>query len=162
MTDIPRFAQLGVIASIQPTHCISDKRFYEKRIGTERSKGAYALRSLLNAEAKLAFGTDYQVEPLNPMEGLFAAVTRKDRLGEEGDGWFPEQKLTMEEAITFYTLGSAYAQFMEGRKGIIKTGYLADIVIVDKDLLTIPEDQIMKTKVDYTITGGKIVYSSAK
>lgn len=162
MTDIPRFAQLGVIASMQPTHCISDKRFYEKRIGTERSKGAYAWRSLLNAGAKLAFGTDYQVEPLNPMEGLYAAVTRKDRLGEEGDGWFPEQKLTMEEAITYYTLGSAYAQFMEDRKGIIKTGYLADIVIVDKDLLTIPEDQIMKTKVDYTITGGKIVFGLVK
>jgi predicted amidohydrolase YtcJ len=162
LTDIPRFAQLGVIASMQPTHCISDKRFYEKRIGTERSKGAYAWRSLLNAGAQLAFGTDYQVEPLNPMEGLYAAVTRKDRLGEEGDGWFPEQKLTMEEAIKYYTLGSAYAQFMEDRKGIIKNGYLADIVIVDKDLLSIPEDQIMKTKVDCTIVGGKIVYSSGK
>jgi predicted amidohydrolase YtcJ len=76
---------------MQPTHCISDKRFYEKRIGTERSKGAYAWRSLVNTGAQLAFGTDYQVEPLNPMEGLYAAVTRKDRLGEEGDGWFPEQ-----------------------------------------------------------------------
>jgi hypothetical protein len=162
LTDIPRFAQLGVIASMQPTHCISDKRFCEKRIGAERSRGAYAWRSLLNAGAKLAFGTDYQVEPLNPMEGLYAAVTRKDRLGEEGDGWFPEQKLTMEEAIKHYTLGSAYAQFMEDRKGIIKTGYLADLVIVDKDLLSVPEDQIMKTKVDYTITGGRIVYSSMK
>ncbi|MCX6261702.1 MAG: amidohydrolase [Bacteroidia bacterium] len=160
LTDIPRFAQLGVIASMQPTHCISDKRFYEKRIGTERSKGAYAWRSLLNAGAQLAFGTDYQVEPLNPMEGLYAAVTRKDRLGEEGDGWFPEQKLTMEEAIKYYTLGSAYAQFMEDRKGIIKNRYLADIVILDKDLLSIPEGQIMKTKVDYTIIGGKVVYTS--
>jgi predicted amidohydrolase YtcJ len=145
---------------MQPTHCISDKRFYEKRIGTERSKGAYAWRSLLNAGAQLAFGTDYQVEPLNPMEGLYAAVTRKDRLGEEGDGWFPEQKLTMEEAIKYYTLGSAYAQFMEDRKGIIKNRYLADIVILDKDLLSIPEGQIMKTKVDYTIIGGKVVYTS--
>ena len=162
MSDIPRFAELGVIPSMQPTHCISDKRFYEKRIGTERSKGAYAWRSLVNTGAQLAFGTDYQVEPLNPMEGLYAAVTRKDRLGEEGDGWFPEQKLTMEEAIRFYTLGSAYAQFMEERKGMIKTGYLADIVIVDRDLLTIPEDQIMKTKVDFTIAGGKVVYSSGQ
>jgi predicted amidohydrolase YtcJ len=160
LSDIPRFSELGVIASMQPTHCISDKRFYEKRIGTERSKGAYAWRSLLNTGAMLAFGTDYQVEPLNPMEGLYAAVTRKDRLGEEGEGWFPEQKLTMEEAIKYYTLGSAYAQFMEDRKGMIKPGYLADIVIVDKDLLTIPENEIMKTKVDYTIVGGKIVYSS--
>ncbi len=157
-TDIPRFGELGVIASMQPTHCISDKRFCEKRIGTERSKGAYAWRSLLNAGALLAFGTDYQVEPLNPMEGLYAAVSRKDRLGEEGEGWFPEEKLTMEQAIELYTLGSAYAQFMEDRKGMIKPGYLADIVITGMDLLSIPEDQIMKTKVDYTITGGRVVY----
>ncbi len=157
-TDIPRFGELGVIASMQPTHCISDKKFCEKRIGTERSRGAYAWRSLLNSGAKIAFGTDYQVEPLNPMEGLYAAVTRKDRLGEEGEGWFPEEKLTMEEAIELYTLGAAYAQFMEDRKGIIKPGYLADIVITDRDLLTIQEDQIMKTRVDFTITGGRVVY----
>ena len=97
--DIPRFAELGVIASMQPTHCITDKRFAEKRIGLERSKGAYAWRRLMDAGAKLAFGTDYSVEPLEPMEGLYAAVTRKDRLGEDGDGWFPDQKLSMEEAI---------------------------------------------------------------
>jgi predicted amidohydrolase YtcJ len=156
--DIPRFAQLEVIPSMQPTHCITDKRFCEKRIGKERSRGAYAWRSLLDAGAILAFGTDYQVEPLNPMEGLYAAVTRKDRLGEDGNGWFPEQKLTMEEAIKYYTLGSAYSQFMEGRKGIIKKGYLADIVITDRDLLTIPENEIMKTRIDYTIVGGKVVY----
>jgi predicted amidohydrolase YtcJ len=161
-SDIPRFAKLGVIPSMEPTHCITDKRFYEKRIGYERSKGAYAWRSLVDAGSILAFGTDYPVEPLNPMEGLYAAVSRKDRLGEEGEGWFPEQKLTMEEAIIYYTLGSAYAQFMEERKGIIKKGYLADIVIVDKDLLTIPESEIMKTKVDYTITGGKVVYNSGR
>ncbi|MGB4293064.1 MAG: amidohydrolase [Bacteroidales bacterium] len=158
-SDIPRFGQLGVIASMQPTHCITDKNFYEKRVGFERSKGAYVWRSLLDAGAILAFGTDYQVEPINPMEGLYAAVTRKDRRGEEGEGWFPEQKLTMEEAIKYYTWGSAYAQFMDDRKGIIKRGYLADIVITDKDLLTIPESEIMKTKVDYTIVGGKVVYS---
>ncbi len=162
LSDIPRFAQLGVIPSMQPTHCISDKLFYEKRVGYERCLGTYAWRSLVNAGSTLAFGTDYQVEPLNPMEGLYAAVSRKDRLGEEGEGWFPEQKLSMEEAINYYTLGSAYAQFMEERKGIIKTGYLADIVIVDKDLLTIPESEIMKTKVDYTIVGGKVVYASGK
>lgn len=162
LTDIPRFAQLGVIASMQPTHCISDKKFCEKRIGTERAKGAYAWKSLADSGAALAFGTDYQVEPLNPMEGLYAAVTRKDRLGESGNGWFPGQKITMEEAIRYYTLGSAYAQFMENRKGMIRKGYLADIVITDKDLLTIPEEEIMKTRVDYTITGGKVVYASGK
>ena len=158
--DIPRFAKLGVIASMQPTHCISDKKFVSKRIGPERAKLAYAWKSLADAGAKIAFGTDYQVEPLNPMEGLYASVTRKDRLGEEGEGWYPEQKITMEAAIRYYTAGAAYAQFMEDRKGMIKTGYLADIVILDKDLFTIPEEEIMKTRVDYTIVGGKIVYSS--
>lgn len=156
--DIPRFSGLGVIASMQPTHCITDKRFCEKRIGKERSKYAYAWRSLLDAGAKIAFGTDYSVEPLNPMEGLYAAVSRKDRMGEKGSGWFPEQKLTMEEAIELNTIGSAYAQFMEDRKGMIKKGYLGDMVIVDRDLLIIPEEEIMKTRVDYTIVGGKVVF----
>jgi predicted amidohydrolase YtcJ len=161
-SDITRFAQLGVIPSMQPTHCISDKKFCEKRIGTDRAKGAYAWKSLADAGAKLAFGTDYQVEPLNPMEGLYAAVTRKDRLGEEGEGWHPEQKISMEDAIRFYTLGSAYAQFMDDRKGMIRPGYLADIVITDKNLLNIPENEIMKTRVDYTIVDGKVVFSSGR
>jgi predicted amidohydrolase YtcJ len=161
-SDIPRFAQLGVIASMQPTHCISDKKFCDKRIGTERAKGAYAWKSLADSGAILAFGTDYQVEPLNPMEGLYASVTRKDRLGEKGEGWHPEQKIKMEDAIRYYTLGSAYSQFMEDRKGMIRTGFLADIVILDKNLLTVPENEIMKTKVDYTIVGGKVVYASGK
>ena len=93
--DIPRFAELGAVASMQPTHCITDKRFAEKRVGLKRCEGAYAWRSLLDTKAKIAFGTDYGVEPLDPMEGLYAAVTRKDRAGEPGEGWFPEQKLTM-------------------------------------------------------------------
>ena len=156
--DIPRFAKLGVIASMQPTHCITDKRFAEKRIGLERCRGAYAWRRLLDVGAKIAFGTDYGVEPLDPLEGLYAAVTRKDRAGEPGEGWFPEQKLTMEEAIELYTLGSAYSEFMEDRKGKIKEGYLGDVVMFNNDLMTIPEDQIMSSKVDYTIVGGKIVY----
>jgi len=162
LSDIPRFAQLEVIPSMQPTHCISDKKFCEKRIGSERAKGAYAWKSLADAGAMMAFGTDYQVEPLNPMEGLYAAVTRKDRLGEDGEGWFPEQKVTMKDAIKYYTLGSAYAQFMEDLKGMIKPGYLADLVITDKDLLTIPENEIMRTKIDFTVTGGKVVYESGK
>ena len=161
-SDISRFAQLGVIASMQPTHCISDKKYVIKRIGETRSQGAYAWKSLASAGAKIAFGTDYQVEPLNPMEGLYASVTRKERLGETGEGWFPEEKITMAEAIKYYTIGAAYAQFMEDRKGMIKAGYLADIVITDKDLFTISEDEIMKTKIEYTIVGGKIVYSSSE
>lgn len=156
--DIHRFAELGVTASMQPTHCITDKRFAEKRIGVKRCRGAYAWQSLLDAGAVVAFGTDYPVEPINPLEGLYAAVTRKDRAGEPGGGWFPNQKLSMEKAIELYTLSSAYAEFMEDRKGMIKKGYLGDVVIFDKDLMTIQHDQIMRTKVDYTIVGGKVVY----
>jgi len=156
--DIPRFAALGVIASMQPTHCITDKRFAEKRIGIERCKGAYAWQRLLDAEAAVVFGTDYPVEPINPLEGLYAAVARKDRAGEPGNGWFPDQRLSVEQAIELYTLRSAYAEFMEDRKGMIKEGYLGDVVIFNKDLMTIPHDQIMSTKVDYTIVGGKVVY----
>ena len=158
LDDIPRFAKLGVIASMQPTHCITDKRFAEKRIGLERCMGAYAWRRLLDVGARIAFGTDYSVEPLDPLEGLYASVTRKDRAGEPGPGWFPDQKLTMEEAIKLYTLGSAHAEFMEGRKGMIKKGYLSDMVIYDKDLMKIRPEEIMKALVDYTIVGGKVVY----
>ena len=156
--DIPRFAALGVIPSMQPTHCITDKRFAEKRIGTERSRWAYAWKSLADSGAKLAFGTDYSVEPLNPMEGLYASVTRKDRKGEEGDGWFPMEKITMEKAIEYYTLGAAYAQFMEDREGKIREGYLADITILSENIFNTPEKMIMSVKADYTIVDGKIVY----
>jgi len=156
--DIPRFAELGVVASMQPTHCITDMHFCEKRIGRKRSGGAYAWKRLLDSGANIAFGTDYPVEPLDPLEGLYAAATRKPRKGGEGDGWFPSQRLSMEKAIELYTLGSAYAQFMEDRKGMIKTGYLADMVIFRDDLLTIPAENIMKAKVDYTIVGGMVVY----
>ena len=161
-SDIPRFSELGVIASMQPTHCITDKRFAEKRIGTARSRWSYAWKSLADSGAQLAFGTDYSVEPLNPMEGLYAAVTRKDRKGEEGEGWFPEEKLTMEKAIEYYTLGAAYSQFMEDRKGIIRPGYLADMVIVSDDLLTVPENRIMTVKADFTIVDGKVVFERGK
>jgi hypothetical protein len=157
--DIPRFGQLGVIASMQPTHCITDKRFAEKRLGLERCRiGAYVWRKLLDAGAHVAFGTDYSVEPLDPLEGLYAAVTRKDRKGEPGPGWFPDQILSMEKAIELYTLEPAYAEFMEGRKGMLKAGYLADLVIFEKDLLTMPKEEIMKNRVDFTIVGGKAVY----
>ena len=156
--DVPRFAALGVIASMQPTHCITDKRFAEKRIGVERCKGAYAWRRLLDAGATVAFGADYPVEPVDPLEGLYATVTRKDRMGEVGDGWFPDQKLSMEEAIAMYTLESARAEFMEDRKGMIKEGYLGDVVMFDNDLMTVAHDQIMSARVAYTIVGGKIVY----
>ena len=156
--ELPRFAQLGVIASMQPTHCITDKRFAEKRIGTDRSRWAYAWKSLADSGAHLAFGTDYSVEPLNPMEGLYASVTRKDRKGEEGDGWFPMEKITMGKAIEYYTLGAAYAQFMDDRKGMLRKGYLADITILSENIFDISEEMIMSVKADYTIVDGKIVF----
>jgi len=158
LDDIPRFTELGVVASMQPTHCITDKRFAEKRIGLERCQGAYAWQKLLDAKAQIAFGTDWPVEPIDPLEGLYGAVTRKDRAGEPGEGWFPDQKLIMEKAIELYTLGSAYAEFMEDRKGMIKIGYLGDMVIFNNDLMTIPPEQIMSSKVDLTIVGGKVVF----
>lgn len=160
--DIPRFSQLGVVASMQPTHCITDKRFAQKRIGLERCRGAYAWQRLLQSGAHIAFGTDWPVEPIDPLEGLYAAVTRKDRAGEPGDGWFPDQKLSMEKAIELYTLGAAYAEFMEDRKGMLKKGYLADMVIFNHDLMTIPPEEIMSSKVDITIVGGKIVFERAE
>ena len=160
--DIPRFAQLGVIASMQPTHCITDKRFAEKRIGLERCRGAYAWQRLLQSGAHVAFGTDWAVEPIDPLEGLYGAVTRKDRAGEAGDGWFPDQKLSWEKAIELYTLGSAYAEFMENRKGMLKKDFLADMVLFNRDLTTIPPDQIMSSKVDVTIVGGKIVFERSE
>ena len=160
--DIPRFSALGVIPSMQPVHCITDKRFAEKRIGAERSRWAYAWKSLANSGAKLAFGTDYSVEPINPMEGLYASVTRKDRKGEEGEGWFPMEKITMEKAVEYYTLGAAYAQFMEDRKGMLKEGYLADITILSEDIFNIPEEMIMSVKADYTVVDGKIVFERKK
>jgi len=156
--DIPRFASLGVIASMQPTHCISDKLFAEKRIGRDRCRGAYAWRRLLDAQAPIAFGTDWPVEPMDPLEGLYASVTRKDRAGEPGDGWFPDQRLTMAEAIKLYTLDAAYAEFTEDRKGKIQPGYLADLVIFDRDLLTAPPETIMQAHVETTIVGGRVVY----
>ncbi len=159
LSDIPRFSELGVIASMQPTHCITDKRFAEKRIGLKRCEGAYAWQKLLDAGVHIAFGTDWAVEPIDPLEGLYGAVSRKDRGGEPGDGWFPDQKLSMEKAIELYTWGAAYSEFTEDRKGMLKEGYLADMVIFNNDLMTIPHEQIMPSKVDYTIVGGKVVFT---
>jgi predicted amidohydrolase YtcJ len=159
LQDIKRFSKLGVIASMQPTHCTDDMRWAEGLIGYERCTGAYAWRSFLDAEAKLAFGTDWPVEPLNPMLGIYAAVTRQTI--EDGlpvGGWFLEQKLTVEETIRAYTLGSAYAEFQDDIKGLIENGKLADIVVLSDDIFTIPPKEILNTKVIMTILGGKIIY----
>ncbi|NIA29201.1 MAG: amidohydrolase family protein [Actinobacteria bacterium] len=159
LQDIPKLAELGVIASMQPTHCTSDLRWAEKRIGYERCKGAYAWKRILNSHAKIAFGTDWPVEPLDPMRGLYSAVTRQniESCAPEG-GWFPDQKFTMAEAIRLYTLDAAFGEFQEKYKGSISPGKLADIIILSKDLFSIPVEDILKTKVDVTIFDGKVVY----
>ena len=159
--DFPRFAANNVIASMQPTHCTTDLRFCERRIGRERSKGAYAWRTLIDNGAMLAFGTDWPVEPLDPMRGLYSAVTRQNiETGEPAGGWFPEQRLTLAEAIHYYTVGSAYASFEENLKGDLEAGKLADLIIVDKNLFAIEAQAILSTKVVLTMMGGRIVFST--
>jgi len=155
--DMKRFAELGIIASIQPSHCIDDMRWAEKRIG-DRVKNAYLFKSFVKAGVKVAFGTDWVVEPIDPMLTLYAAVTREFTQGGPEEGWFPDEKISMGKAIEFYTLGSAYAEFQEDVKGSIKIGKLADIVILNKNLFEIPKKEILNTKVDITIMNGKIVY----
>jgi len=160
--DFARFAQLGLIASVQPYHAIDDGRWAEKRIGHERCKTTYAFRTLLDHGVHLAFGSDWTVAPLNPMLGLYAAVTRATLDGKNPNGWFPEQKLTLKEAIEAYTMGSAYAEFAEKQKGSLAPGKLADVVILDSDLFSIPPEKIKDASVRYTVVGGKIVYDAAK
>jgi len=156
--DVPRFKRLGIIASVQPSHCIDDMRWAEKRIGPQRCQNAYRWRSFLEANVHVAFGTDWPVEPLNPMLGLYAAVTREFPEGGPKGGWFPQEKITMAQAIELYTLGSAYAEFAEKEKGSIEVGKLADLVVLSRDLFTISPQEILTTKVLYTILDGRIIY----
>jgi predicted amidohydrolase YtcJ len=156
--DIPRFAQLGVIASMQPSHAIDDGRWAEKRIGAVRIKTTYAFRSLLDSGARLAFGTDWPVAPLAPLLGIYAAVTRETNDGKNPLGWVPEQKITVEEAVRAYTTTSAFAEFGEREKGTLEPGKLADVVVLSQDIFRIDPEQIPKTKVEHTIVGGRFVY----
>lgn len=156
-TDIPRFAQLHVIASMQPYHCIDDGRWAEKRIGPERAKTTYAFRSLLDSGATLAFGSDWDVAPMSPILGIYAAVTRRTLDGKRPDGWVPEQKITVAEAVRAYTAGSAYASFEENIKGTIEPGKLADLAVLSDDIFSIDPVKIADTKVYMTIFDGKIV-----
>jgi predicted amidohydrolase YtcJ len=156
--DLPRFAKLQVIASMQPCHETNDMRWAEQRLGPERSKGAYAWKSLQDAGAKLAFGTDYDVEPISPLRGLYACVTREAIDGGPPGGWIPQEKLPLEDCIRAYTSGSAYAEFMDGKKGALKVGEFADFVILSQDLTKIPPRDFLKTEVLRTVVGGKTVY----
>jgi len=156
--DIPRFGKLHVIASMQPYHCIDDGRWAEKRIGAERAKTTYAFRALLDSGAVLAFGSDWDVAPMAPLLGIYAAATRRTLDGKHPDGWVPEQKITVAEAIRAYTMGSAYASFDEKIKGSIDPGKLADMVVVSDDILSIPAVEIEKTRVEATVFDGKVIY----
>jgi predicted amidohydrolase YtcJ len=157
-SEIPRFGKQKVIASMQPYHCADDGRWCDKRIGPERSKSTYAFRALLDTGAVLAFGSDWTVAPLNPMEGLKAAVTRQTLDGKHPNGWVPEQKISLEEAVRAYTVGSAYAEFAEKVKGSLTPGKLADIVILDRDIFKIDSADLDKVKVVMTVVDGRMVY----
>jgi predicted amidohydrolase YtcJ len=157
--DLPRFAQLNVIASMQPSHETTDMRWAGQRLGPDRSKGAYAWASLVKSGARLAFGTDYDVEPINPMRGLYACVTRELPEGGPAGGWQPQEKISLDDCIRAYTSGSAYAQFEEGKKGELKVGEYADFIILSDDLTKIPPSQYTKVTVLQTVVGGRTVYS---
>jgi len=157
--DIPRFAQLKVIASMQPSHETTDMRWAGQRLGPDRSKGAYAWNSLQKSGARLAFGTDYDVEPISPFRGLYACVTRELPEGGPAGGWQPQEKISLADCLRAYTSGSAYAEFSEGKKGELKVGEFADFIILSDDLTRIAPLQYTKVIVLRTVVGGRTVYS---
>jgi hypothetical protein len=155
-----QYKQLGVIASMQPNHLLTDMNWAMDRIGPERAKTSYAWKQFLDNGVPLAFGTDYPVEPITPFRGVYAAVTRQNEAGTKE--YFPEQKLTIEQALAAYTKGSAYAEFEEKEKGTLATGMLADFVVLDRDLTKVAPPEILKTHVLRTVVGGKTVYEAGK
>jgi predicted amidohydrolase YtcJ len=157
-SDIPRFGTLGVIASMQPYHEMDDGRWAEAIIGHERSKTTYAFKSILDAGAHLAFGSDWSVAPPTPIDGIYGAVTRETLDGKHPGGWIPEQKITVEDALRAYTSGAAYASFEEGIKGTLENDKLADFVLIDKDLTRIPPEEIRDAHIMMTVVGGRVVY----
>jgi predicted amidohydrolase YtcJ len=159
--DIPRFAELNVIASMQPCHAIDDGRWAEKYIGN-RINTTYAFRSLLDAHATLAFGSDWFVAPPAPLEGIYAAVTRRTIDGRNPNGWVPRQKISVEEAVRAYTAGAAYASFDESRKGVLSKGRLADFVMLDRNIFDIPPEEIRDVRVHLTVVGGRQVFGPVR
>jgi predicted amidohydrolase YtcJ len=155
---ITRFAGLGAIPAMQPYHAIDDGRWAEKRIGPERIKTTYAFRRLLDAGASLAFGSDWTVAPMDVRQGLYAALTRRTTDGNYPGGWVPDQKISLEEALTAYTWGSAYAGFAEGKVGRLEAGKYADLVVLSQDLFQMDPVEIPSVEVKMTVVGGEIVY----
>lgn len=158
LDDIPRFAKLRLIASMQPTHATSDMPWAEQRLGAERLKGAYAWQRFIHEKVPLAFGSDFPVEHVNPMLGLYAAVTRQDLNGQPPGGWLPDQRVSRIQALAGFTRGAAYAAFMENEVGTLKAGMRADFVILDGDVMTVPPRQIADLKPVSTWVDGKAVY----
>ena len=156
--DFARLARDGIIASMQPTHATSDMYWAEGRVGPDRIRGAYAWRTVLNSGARLALGSDFPVEAVNPFFGIYAAVTRQDQKGWPAGGWYPEQKLTLAEAIRGFTSDAAFAAFEEDSRGTIEPGKLADFTVVEGDFFAMPQSDLFKTKVRYTVVGGEIVF----
>jgi predicted amidohydrolase YtcJ len=156
--DITRFGRLGVIASMQPYHCIDDGRWAEKEIGPERAKTSYAFASLLATHGKLAFGSDWPVAPATPLEGIYAAATRATLDGLNGDGWVPQQKISSDAALRAYTIDGAFARFSEKQIGSLEKGKLADFVILDRDIARTPAQEIRNIPVRMTVVGGQVVY----
>src|SRR6266540_2257619 len=156
--DVPLFGRLGVIPSMQPYHAIDDGRWVEQRIGPQRIKTTYAFRGLLDTGATLAFGSDWTVAPLDPILGIYAAVTRRTLDGKNPGGWVPEQKITVGEALRAYTAGNAYATFAEKQWGALAPGYDADVVVLDRNLCAVPAVSLDRARVVVTIAGGKVVY----
>ena len=156
--DYKKFKDLGVIASMQPNHLLTDMNWAVSRIGTERAKYSYAWKKFLDDGVVLAFGTDYPVEPITPFRGIYCAVTRKNEAGTKE--YFPDQKLNIHQAIAAYTTGAAYAEFAEKSKGVLNPGMLADIVVLDRDITRVSPEEILKTRVLRTVVGGKTVYQS--
>jgi predicted amidohydrolase YtcJ len=156
--DLPRFAKLHVIASMQPEHLEDDGRWAEHRLGVARLAGAYDFKSLLDSGAVLAFGSDWPVAPMKPLEGIYAAVTRRTLDGKNPNGWVPEQKISVAQAVHAYTLAAAYAEFEDTVKGSIEAGKLADIVVLDTDIFHATAEQLQKARVDMTMVGGKVEF----
>jgi len=158
--DIPRFARDKVVASMQPYHAIDDGKWAAKRLDSARLKGTYAFKSLLDARANLTFGSDWTVAPLDPIAGIYAAVTRRTLDDKNPNGWYPEQKISVEDALRCYTVNNAYAGFQENKLGKLKAGMLADFVVLSGDLFTVPPEKIRDIKVLRTIVNGKEVYTN--
>ena len=156
--QIARFRDLKVIASMQPSHLLTDMNWAESRLGPQRAAHSYAWAEFLKRGVVLAFGTDYPVEPVTPFRGLYAALTRQSENGKKT--YYPEQKISIEQALTAYTSGSAFAEFSEKQKGKLEPGMLADLVVLDRDITSVPPAKVLETQVLRTVVGGKTVYEA--